>query len=170
MIGGVSFVRERLRNNHGLRELLPFTWVGSLGYRQTGKTYSDTYVRARHYGSSIGRWTTKDPAKDDINLYSYVRNRVTSIIDPSGLFPSDKSQHCNVPGRHPIDPSLVNMGNFVCPNSTDLKRIACYCQSDQDQQHTQCTSDPAWGSAGPTQAITNCYDDCDLKPTRMHIG
>src|SRR5512135_3227648 len=26
-----------------------FRWVGGQGYRQTGKKYSDVYVRARHY-------------------------------------------------------------------------------------------------------------------------
>jgi RHS repeat-associated protein len=64
-------------------------WVGSLGYRQTGKKYSDVYVRARHYDTSNGRWTTKDPigfAWGDWNVYRYVRDRVTSAVDPSGLF------------------------------------------------------------------------------------
>src|SRR5271169_1956937 len=38
-----------------------FQWVGNQGYRQTAKKYSDVYVRARHYDTSVGRWTTKDP-------------------------------------------------------------------------------------------------------------
>ena len=38
-----------------------FQWVGSQGYRQTGKKYSDVYVRARHYDTVTGRWTTRDP-------------------------------------------------------------------------------------------------------------
>src|SRR5579863_7177649 len=49
-----------------------FQWVGSQGYRQTGKKYSDVYVRARHYDTLDGRWTTKDPIGfewDDWNLY-----------------------------------------------------------------------------------------------------
>src|ERR1044072_2433939 len=37
-----------------------FQWVGTQGYRPTGRKFSDTYVRARHYDSSTGRWTTKD--------------------------------------------------------------------------------------------------------------
>ena len=36
-----------------------FQWVGSQGYKQTSKKYSDIYVRARHYDTSTGRWTTK---------------------------------------------------------------------------------------------------------------
>src|SRR5512138_1374194 len=35
-----------------------FGWVGSLGYRQTGKQWSDVYVRARHYDTQAGRWST----------------------------------------------------------------------------------------------------------------
>lgn len=39
-----------------------FTWVGTQGYRQMGRSYSDVYVRARHYDTGAGRWTTKDIA------------------------------------------------------------------------------------------------------------
>jgi len=38
-----------------------FTWVGSLGYRQTNRNYSDVYVRARHYSALATHWTTADP-------------------------------------------------------------------------------------------------------------
>src|SRR5579863_4200382 len=41
-----------------------FQWAGESGYRQTSKKYSDVYVRARHYDSRGGRWTTKDPLRD----------------------------------------------------------------------------------------------------------
>src|SRR5579862_1267461 len=67
-----------------------FQWVGSQGYRQTGKKYSDVYVQARHYDSLNGRWTTKDPIGfewDDWNLYSYVQQRPVGWADPAGLVP-----------------------------------------------------------------------------------
>ena len=38
-----------------------FGWVGSAGYAKTGKAHSEVYVRARHYSSASGRWTSKDP-------------------------------------------------------------------------------------------------------------
>src|SRR5438034_1098879 len=38
-----------------------FLWVGTQGYRKTSRKFSDFYVRARHYSSEEGRWTTKDP-------------------------------------------------------------------------------------------------------------
>ena len=71
-----------------------FQWVGSQGYRQTGKKYSDVYVRARHYDSLNGRWTTKDPirfAGGDWNLFGYVRNRGVIRTDPSGYLAVDPS-------------------------------------------------------------------------------
>ena len=65
-----------------------FLWVGSQGYRQTGKKYSDVYVRARHYSSDVGRWTTRDPIgyDDGWNQYGYVQGNPINGIDPSGLY------------------------------------------------------------------------------------
>src|SRR5579872_6621671 len=62
-----------------------FRWVGAQGYRQTGKKYSDVYVRARHYDSMTGRWTAKDPLWPRQSAYVYVGGRLTSITDVSGL-------------------------------------------------------------------------------------
>ena len=63
-----------------------FLWVGSQGYRQTGKKYSDVYVRARHYSSDVGRWTTRDPIgyDDGWNQYGYVHGNPILLGDPSG--------------------------------------------------------------------------------------
>ena len=92
-----------------------FQWVGSHGYRQTGKKFSEVYVRARHYSSQIARWTTRDlllqlileinadllgapdsRASDDTTLlhagrdarihsYLYVEASPNTFTDPSGL-------------------------------------------------------------------------------------
>ncbi|MCH8274751.1 MAG: hypothetical protein IH851_08170 [Armatimonadetes bacterium] len=70
-----------------------FRWIGARGYRQTGKEFSEAYVRARHYGTPTGVWTTKDRGRDRrIAPYSYVRGRVVTYVDKSGLdviFPDD---------------------------------------------------------------------------------
>jgi RHS repeat-associated protein len=67
-----------------------FTWVGSQGYRQTGKKYSDVYVRARHYDSMDGRWTTKDPVRTPMSrdLYVYSVLNPMTLVDPTGNDPA----------------------------------------------------------------------------------
>ena len=64
-----------------------FLWVGTQGYRKTSRKFSDFYVRARHYSSAEGRWTTRDPIGEagGINLYGFVGNNPVSYVDPLGL-------------------------------------------------------------------------------------
>src|SRR5580704_4952770 len=67
-----------------------FGWVGEQGYRPTGNKFSDFYVNARHYDEINGRWPTQDPLGffgGVQNLYPYVQNAPTLLVDPSGLFP-----------------------------------------------------------------------------------
>lgn len=64
-----------------------FRWVGVHGYRQTGKEFSDLYVRARHYSSPACGWTTPDPLKTGCpaSPYVYVKQNPMSHLDPTGL-------------------------------------------------------------------------------------
>ena len=62
-------------------------WVGTRGYRGTGRRQSDAYVRARHYGTTTGRWTTADPLWPVLMRYSYVHGSPVSLGDRSGLDP-----------------------------------------------------------------------------------
>jgi len=66
-----------------------YTWVGTQGYRQTGRKFADVYVRARHYSSANGRWTTTDPLRwfsDDASAYAYAASNPSSYSDPTGLY------------------------------------------------------------------------------------
>jgi RHS repeat-associated protein len=50
------------------------------------------YNRARYLDPTTGRWTTQDPmgfAAGDANLYRYVGNTPTMLVDPSGLAEED---------------------------------------------------------------------------------
>jgi len=55
----------------------------------TGKDYDSEaglyYFNARWYDAELGRFTTEDPARDDVNWYVYVRNAPLTGTDPSGL-------------------------------------------------------------------------------------
>jgi hypothetical protein len=63
-----------------------FRWVGKHGYRQTGKKYSDVYVRARHDDTLGGRWTSKDRHSNlDISTgYPYAGMSPTVKLDVDG--------------------------------------------------------------------------------------
>jgi RHS repeat-associated protein len=61
----------------------PFGFAGGIYDADTG------LVRfgARDYDAEVGRWTTKDPIGQagGVNLYTYVGNQPTNLIDPQGL-------------------------------------------------------------------------------------
>jgi len=63
-----------------------FLWCGTHGYRFNERyaQYTSHYVRARHYSSLQGMWSTVDPLYPRERAYAYVGNRVTVGIDPSG--------------------------------------------------------------------------------------
>lgn len=48
---------------------------------------NESYYRARYYDQTSGRFVGEDPMKfgAGINVYSYVRNDPTKMVDPSGL-------------------------------------------------------------------------------------
>ena len=63
-----------------------FGWVGSQGYRPTKQNFSDFYVRARHYDSTMGRWPNVDPIgyADALNLFCYVNANPVLNMDFTG--------------------------------------------------------------------------------------
>ena len=77
-----------------------FKWVGSQGYKYTARKYSDVYIRARHYNSKAGRWTTTDPAWILSSEYAYVWNQVCTYIDRDGNYPQQK-------GQNPLQPRQI---------------------------------------------------------------
>src|SRR5258706_2913966 len=48
-----------------------FGWVGTRGYRKTGRKFSDFYMDARHYGDYTGRWRSSDPIGYDIAGWNF---------------------------------------------------------------------------------------------------
>jgi RHS repeat-associated protein len=64
----------------------PFGFNGAVGYYANLQTEA-SYVRARTYQPSIGRWLSQDPMRfvDGMNLYLYVSACPTRLSDPSGM-------------------------------------------------------------------------------------
>jgi RHS repeat-associated protein len=61
-------------------------------YQFTGREYDNFtglhYYRARFYDANLGRFISQDPIGfkgGDINLYGYVKNNPTNLLDPLGL-------------------------------------------------------------------------------------
>lgn len=63
-----------------------FTWVGTLGYRTTGLSVANYYVRARLYAAQQGFWNTVDPLWPRERAYDYAPANPVSNTDQSGLF------------------------------------------------------------------------------------
>ncbi len=56
---------------------LSFGWIGSYGYRRTGRPHADVYVRARHPATGQVRWTSLDPPLADaggLRIYEFLAN------------------------------------------------------------------------------------------------
>jgi len=139
-----------------------FRWVGSQGYRQTGKKYSDVYVRARHYDSLSARWTTKDPLNEIL-----VRMATALSKSPRTRFPNAAPSYVYVSSR----PSL----------RTDSSGLLC-CLNRKGPGNqgtgvligtifppgTECCSNPDWdGCTDCNPSLLNpapwsliCGDDC----------
>jgi|GEM_PF-5526627 len=62
-----------------------FLWVGTQGYRNLGLKHSDVYVRARHFSSLEGAWTTIDSWWPAQRPFAYATNKPTQEIDPTGF-------------------------------------------------------------------------------------
>lgn len=61
-------------------------------YTYTGREYDPEsglyFYRARYYDEKVGRFISEDPIGlkgGDVNLYAYVKNRPTMLVDPLGL-------------------------------------------------------------------------------------
>ena len=61
--------------------------MGGLGQRNETDSLGLFYARQRYYDPQLGRWLSADPIgfAGGLNLYNYVRNSPTNLVDPEGL-------------------------------------------------------------------------------------
>ena len=73
-----------------------FLWIGSKGYGHKPTSAVPHYVRARHYSSSTGAWTTVDKLWPYQPPYCYVGQQITRFIDPTGFSSCSIECCCNL--------------------------------------------------------------------------
>jgi RHS repeat-associated protein len=85
--------------------LADFQYAGYYLHQRSGLNL--TLYRA--YSSGLGRWLSRDPISDDINLYAYVNNDPIRLNDPLGLQADSVSASLNkaIAGGNPAEIKLV---------------------------------------------------------------
>jgi RHS repeat-associated protein len=87
-----------------------YGWCGSWGYRKNGTSnsglpHAESYVRARHYSATSGRWTAVDPLWAREAAYANVAGRPTRSTDPTGMYVRPA-----IPGEGETDPIWKKLG------------------------------------------------------------
>jgi RHS repeat-associated protein len=87
-------------------------------YTYTGREWDDEtglyYYRARYYDAEVGRFLQTDPV--GVQIYTYVSNNPTNLIDPSGLVEcddSDDDEICALPTFTMIDFREVELPSIL---------------------------------------------------------
>ena len=72
----------------------PYQFVGQLGYytHWQDENLALLQLGVRFYDPQAGRFGQRDPIKDGMNWYAYVRNLPTLLTDPSGAHPRGTSE------------------------------------------------------------------------------
>jgi RHS repeat-associated protein len=105
-----------------------FQFAGMLGYYHDDPTR--LYVRARVIGPRQARWISQDPARRELNGYSYVIGRAVTFVDPSGLAPPRRNNPnppvWPPPGTGvPKPPPGPGCWYASCGNPNDIHRFIC---------------------------------------------
>jgi hypothetical protein len=56
-----------------------FLWVGTVGYRQTGRIHAEAHSRLRHFGYAEARWVTADPSKLNRGRSPYITTEENTV-------------------------------------------------------------------------------------------
>ena len=89
-------------------------WVGSYGYRATGRTQSESYVRARHYGQQASTWSTTDSAWPNMRSYVYSLDNPSNMYDISGKYPQKTRPRSSKTVRKTKQYIPKTCGLYVC--------------------------------------------------------
>jgi RHS repeat-associated protein len=103
-------------------------YVANLGHRKDGES-SLTYMRARYYEPSTGRFISQDPATHGLNWFTYAYNSPTNLVDATGKWPADKWE-----AQATIEriigffggPVLIGLGAMMDPDVGGVTGITIY--------------------------------------------
>jgi RHS repeat-associated protein len=127
-----------------------FQWVGSWGYRQTNRAFSSHYVRARHYASPLGQWTSVDPLWPSERAYGYVGCMPTSSVDPTGY-------QTQLPGQgSPLSPYIQYPERRSRPNSGP--DIDCFDETAKAMVQRWCWKLRRTDIRAKWAAVNSCMD------------
>jgi len=102
----------------------------------TGKDYDEEaglyYFNARWYDAELGRFTTEDPVRDDVNWYVYCANRPMTLTDPDGRQASSLISPSGTT-MYPVPPNNVPPSNHPAGRQV----LEAYDTADKMADHMQ---------------------------------
>lgn len=124
---------------------LSLLWIGAYGYYFDSSASAIYYIRRRTLSIHLGRWHSRDPIQSFrlANRYTYVRGRLTTRYDPTGLV--DEGQVIQDPKK--CTKCNTFLDDFRVRTWKDcLKRlkcdhtIKCVCCGDIEDMAAACTT------------------------------
>lgn len=114
-----------------------FRWVGSSGYRQTGRNYADVYLRARSYSVSLGTFISRAWLAYRLGgeaSYGYASANPIVLKDPNGNSPKYFG-NCNTTvggglGGKPVKTCFEDVANALLKIKRDNPQL--YQQIEKD--------------------------------------
>lgn len=137
-----------------------FQFVGSRGYKQTGKKYSDIYVRKRHYSSDIGAWTSRVDLAAVLAgepYYGYGSANPITYLDFDGNQPTKPPIDRHWPGRFPRGGPPIG-GRPVFPNDPRWPKPPDYVLPPGTSTDCMVLYPPGPLSVGEIWCIGQAYD------------
>ncbi|MGH7979234.1 MAG: RHS repeat-associated core domain-containing protein [Limisphaerales bacterium] len=116
--GGVRYMTASFGNQGESN----YDWETLFGSYRFDTETGLSQVRFRYYHSLLGRWISRDPVGEKVgpNLYKYVGNRPTIMVDPLGLFGSDPYYLPPSNGSQINAPPALNMQYDPCTGQSTV--------------------------------------------------
>ena len=116
------------------------TDLGFIGRRQSDVT-GLTYIRARYYDASTGRFTQIDPIQDGLNWYGYAGGNPVIYYDPTGLVNWSKTLGGVGHGLTAVGQWSVGTGFLAAPDPSLASKVgAGYCYASAVSHTKQFTT------------------------------